>query len=104
MPVITLDAGGRVIRVTLNNRSAGPLNLPAAELLAYYKAWAAIDALANSAQFVVSLKLLPGQLAVWHNGRVMHGRNAFAGGGRLRRSRPFGSRLAQIRPALGSWP
>lgn len=30
MPVITLDARGRVIRVALNNRSAGPLNLSAA--------------------------------------------------------------------------
>jgi len=78
-PVITLDAHGRVVRVTLNNRSAGRLNLPHAELLAYYKAWAAFDALANSDEFLIRVKLQPGHLALWHNGRVMHGRSAFAG-------------------------
>jgi len=77
--VITLDAHGRVVRVTLNNRSAGRLNLPHAELLAYYKAWAAFDALANSDEFLIRVKLQPGHLALWHNGRVMHGRSAFAG-------------------------
>ena len=83
VPVLTVDGQGQLQRVTLNNRSAGclaPDALPSAELERYYAAWATFDRLANAPEFVLRLPLRPGDLAIFLNSRVMHGRDAYTSG------------------------
>jgi gamma-butyrobetaine dioxygenase len=81
VPVLSLHPStGEVERVSFNNRSAGCLRLPPAELRAYYAAWARFDELANSSRFQLRLPLKPGELAVFSNSRVLHGREEYASG------------------------
>ncbi|CAJ1390651.1 unnamed protein product [Effrenium voratum] len=77
VPVIKL-CNEEVERVTFNNRSAAPLQHE--ELQRYYEAWALFDRLANSMEFTVKAHLKPGELAIWSNGRVMHGREGYERG------------------------
>lgn len=79
VPVIKLQ-NGNIQRITFNNRSAAPLSPELPELEAYYRAWALFDRLANSGAFTVRIELKPGDLAIWSNGRVMHGREAYERG------------------------
>lgn len=84
VPVIQLDPSGEhVERVAFNNRSAGCLALPPDEIVAYYAAWAAFNRLANSDAGLVRVNMRPGDLAIFSNSRVMHGREEYtAGAGR----------------------
>ena len=82
-PVLTTDAHGAVQRVTFNNRSAGcipPHALPPGQLERYYAGWAEFDALCNSDELVLRLRLAPGDLAVFSNSRIMHGREEYTAG------------------------
>ena len=82
-PVISLDGEGRLVRIAFNNRSAATLppgRLSPAGLRAYYTAWAAFDALCNADEFVLRIALRPGDLALFSNGRVMHGREEYTRG------------------------
>eukprot|EP01065_Artemidia_motanka_P026864 TRINITY_DN320_c0_g1_i1.p1 TRINITY_DN320_c0_g1~~TRINITY_DN320_c0_g1_i1.p1 ORF type:complete len:573 (+),score=174.79 TRINITY_DN320_c0_g1_i1:60-1778(+) len=83
VPVFTLspDGSGRVVRVAFNNRSAAPVRglTPEAEHR-YFKAWAAFDEVINSDAMRMKVLLQPGDVAVFMNTRVMHGRTAYAPG------------------------
>lgn len=83
-PVLTLDHHtGAVERVCYNNRSAGclpPDSMCAAEMRSYYAAWAAFDALCNADAHTIRLTLQPGDLVIFDNARVMHGREQYAAG------------------------
>eukprot|EP00438_Fugacium_kawagutii_P014220 Skav201460 [mRNA] locus=scaffold6:394122:397486:+ [translate_table: standard] len=79
VPVLQLQ-NGEIQRVTFNNRSAAPLPHDLPQLERYYEAWAIFDELANSGEFTVRIHLKPGDLAIWSNGRVMHGREAYERG------------------------
>lgn len=81
-PVIQLDQANDVQRITFNNRSAAALPASFPNLEEYYRAWAAFDFLANSDDYAVKLLMRPGDLAIWLNGRVMHGRESYCAGGR----------------------
>jgi gamma-butyrobetaine dioxygenase len=81
-PVIQLNPAGEVERVSFNNRSAVCISLPPKERHQYYAAWARFDQLANVEKHQVRLALRPGDLAVFSNARVMHGREAFVSGGK----------------------
>jgi gamma-butyrobetaine dioxygenase len=85
VPVIQLDPSNEQVveRISFNNRSAGCLALPPAELVAYYAAWATFDRLANDDAGLVRVHMRPGDLAIFSNSRVMHGREEYtAGAGR----------------------
>lgn len=76
-PVISLDSENNVIRICFNNRSAGVIDLPSSELEAYYRAWAEFDRMCNMPINVVRVPLSPGNLVIWDNSRVMHGREEY---------------------------
>jgi gamma-butyrobetaine dioxygenase len=85
VPVLsTCRATGAVQRIAFNNRSAACKDfgrgLSAETLEAYFEAWAAFDTLCNSSEFRVRVPLRPGDLAVFSNSRVMHGREAYEPG------------------------
>jgi gamma-butyrobetaine dioxygenase len=78
LPLIQLSPRGRVRGVRFNNRSAGPLRLPYAEVAAFYPAyrrWA--EVLAEPGR-QLNLRLAPGDCLVFDNTRVLHARTAFS--------------------------
>jgi gamma-butyrobetaine dioxygenase len=80
-PLITLTADGRITAVRLNNRSLRPLLLPldrAAAAYAAYRAWAE---LLSRPEFLLTLRLAPGDCLVFDNTRVLHARTAFTAPG-----------------------
>jgi gamma-butyrobetaine dioxygenase len=80
-PLITLSPAGRITAVRLNNRSLRPLRLPAAQAEAAYAAYRTWAALTARPEFLLTLRLAPGDCLVFDNTRVLHARTAFAAGG-----------------------
>ena len=76
-PVVTVDVEGRVTGVHFNNRSAAPLDLPAARIEAWYAAYRRFAALLRWPEGELRLRLAPGDLLVMQNQRALHGRTAF---------------------------
>jgi len=81
VPVLTLDADGNLERVAFNNRSAAPLRGSIELVDKYYRAWAKFDTLCNSAEHTVRVLMRPGDLVIFLNSRVMHGREEYTPGG-----------------------
>ena len=82
-PVLCLGQNDEVSRICFNNRSAGclpPGALPDGEFGRYYAAWAAFDRLCNAEEHVLRVPLRPGDLAIFLNSRVMHGRESYTAG------------------------
>ena len=77
-PLIELSCTGSVTAVTYNNRSIRPVRLPAAACAAYYAAYRKFAALLREPRLQVATRLSDGDLAVFDNRRVLHGRTSFA--------------------------
>ncbi len=82
-PLIELDDLGAVVGVRYNNRSAAPFDLPAEILPAFYRAYRRFGRLLHAPEQRVAFRLLPGDLFVVDNRRVLHGRSGFGGRRRL---------------------
>ena len=76
-PVIECDARGSVSVVRFNARSALPSPTPAGEVSAWYRAYAAFAHLIREPRFVVEVSLQPGDLMLFDNRRVLHGRSGY---------------------------
>ena len=76
-PVINLDERGRVHDVRYNAHLMAALDMPAETMVAYYSAFRLFMAETRKAHHLVTLKLAPGDMAVFDNRRIMHGRTAF---------------------------
>lgn len=81
-PYIRLDDRGHVFAVRYNNRSAAPLDLPFEVMADYYAALRRFAALLHRSDGELRLKLGSGDLVIFDNERVFHGRTGFAGGAR----------------------
>jgi gamma-butyrobetaine dioxygenase len=77
--LIELDRDGRTSRIHWNNRSMSTAEIALDHAEAFYAAYRAFAALLRSAQFVRRIRLQPGDLVAFDNGRLLHGRTAFAG-------------------------
>jgi gamma-butyrobetaine dioxygenase len=77
-PLIALTPDGRITAVRLNNRSMGPLRLPYEQAEAAYAAYRAWAALLRRPEFLLTMRLAPGDCLVFDNTRVLHARTAFA--------------------------
>jgi gamma-butyrobetaine dioxygenase len=85
VPVLSLDSNGNLVRVAFNNRSAVPLQGSPSQqgyIEEYYSAWAKFDALCNHPQRYVTIQLRPGDLAIFLNNRILHGREEYSPGGK----------------------
>lgn len=81
-PMIELAPDGELIAVRFNNRSTAPIvDVPFAEMPAYYEAYRAFEALVDDPAMAVSFKLEPGEAFVIDNTRVLHARTGYAGVG-----------------------
>lgn len=82
-PLIELGPDGELLSVRFNNRSAAPLvDIPYAEMAAYYAAYRAMAERIDDPALHVRFKLAPGEVFIVDNLRVLHARTAFGGEGR----------------------
>ncbi len=77
-PLIELDCTGAVAAVHYNSRSIAPLNLPAARCAEFYGAYRLFAEMLQDPRFQVSTQLGDGDLVVFDNRRILHGRTGFA--------------------------
>jgi len=76
-PVIDCDAAGAVREIRWNAHIAAVFDMEADLLAPYYAAYRAFMARTRAARYRVTLKLRPGEMAVFDNRRILHGREAF---------------------------
>lgn len=76
-PVINLAQDGHVHEIKWNAHLAGVFDMDAAIMPAYYRAYRGFMALTRDPAFQVRLKLRAGEMVVFDNRRVLHGRDAF---------------------------
>lgn len=82
-PMIELGPDGELICIRFNNRSLAPaVDVPFADMEAYYAAYRRFAELIEDPSFEVTFKLEPGQAFIVDNTRVMHARKAFSGTGK----------------------
>ena len=77
-PMIALDDDGAVCGIRLHSRSAGPLDLPADVMEAFYGAYHRLTQLMTAPENQVELTLEAGDAVLFDNHRVLHARSAFS--------------------------
>src|ERR1700722_9405885 len=77
-PLIELSCTGAVTAVHYNSRSIGPLRLAAGECQAFYAAYRQFGDLLREPRFQLRTVLGNGELVVFDNQRILHGRTGFA--------------------------
>ncbi len=77
-PLIQLSCRGEVCAVHYNSRSIAPLRLPARDCAAFYAAYRRFALLLRDPQYQLKFKLADGDLVVFDNQRILHGRTAYA--------------------------
>ncbi len=75
--VIVLDDTDAVAEIRFNAHIADALDLPADAIEPYYRAYRRFMALTRDPAYLVTLKLAAGEMVVFDNRRVLHGREAF---------------------------
>ncbi len=78
-PVISVDFEGSLQGVRYNERSAAPMDLPAERVKPAYNALKVWLTLTRDSQYQVRIHLKPGDMLVFDNQRVLHGRDEFNG-------------------------
>ena len=76
-PLIQLSCNGEVSAVHYNNRSVAPLRLPARECASFYAAYRQFANLLREPRFQAVTTLRAGDLVLFDNQRILHGRKAF---------------------------
>ena len=77
-PLIQRDVAGQVVAVHYNSRSIAPLSLEPQACRAFYTAYRRFAQLLREPRFQAVLRLAPGDLMVFDNQRILHGRTGFA--------------------------
>ena len=102
--MITLDYFGEVCEFRLNERTMGPLDLPADLIEPVYNALEKMFNLSYDSRYHMHYLLRDGQALVFDNARVLHARTGFNGNRHVRLthvgSDEFYSRWRQLRHEL----
>lgn len=77
-PLIQLSVTGKVTAVHYNNRSIAPLDLTQEQTRRFYSAYRHFATLMRERRFQLRTRLNAGDLVVFDNQRVLHGRTAFS--------------------------
>ena len=75
--VIATDSNDEVIEVRHANFIRGPVDVPAHQTMALYKAYQCFILLTREPKFQLFFRLSAGEMVVFDNRRVLHARNAF---------------------------
>ena len=73
-PIISVDEFGNLCGVRINDRVAAPLSIPPAQVETYYRALRYLLQQSEDDALTLHLTLQPGDIAVFDNHRVLHGR------------------------------
>ena len=74
-PVLSVDEFANLNGVRINDRVAAPLSIPPNAVEAYYRGLQYLLRLAEDEQQMLQLALRPGDIAIFDNHRVLHGRS-----------------------------
>ena len=74
-PILSLDEFGNLCGIRLNDRVAAPLSIPPDEVEIYYRALRYLLEQAEDENLALKLTLQPGDIAVFDNHRILHGRS-----------------------------
>jgi gamma-butyrobetaine dioxygenase len=77
-PLIRLSSRGEVVAVHYNNRSIQPLPFAAEAAERYYRAYRRFAMLLREPRFMLRFMMRAGDLVVFDNQRILHGRTGFA--------------------------
>jgi gamma-butyrobetaine dioxygenase len=77
-PLIELSCRDEVSAVHYNSRSIAPLRLPPLEAAPFYAAYRRFAAVLREQRFQFKLHLPEGEIVVFDNQRILHGRTAFS--------------------------
>lgn len=80
--IIELDNNGDIERIRLNNRSIQAIKLPFDDMLAFYEAYQNFNHILHSEECKFVCTLQPGELMIFNNERILHGREVAAEGER----------------------
>lgn len=80
--IIELNNSGNLERLRLNNRSIQAIKLPFAEMTAFYEAYQNFSRILHSEECKFLCTLQPGELMIFNNERILHGREVAAEGAR----------------------
>jgi gamma-butyrobetaine dioxygenase len=75
--IINLNTYGEIVEIKFNAHLAGVFDLPESIMHKYYLAYRDLMGRLREPRYTVKLKLEAGDMAVFDNRRVMHGRDAF---------------------------
>ncbi len=78
-PVFKLNSNKELIQVSFNNYDRAEFRIKNELMIKFYKAIKKFDSLANSPEFQWKHTLKPGELLIFNNWRVLHGRGSFKG-------------------------
>jgi gamma-butyrobetaine dioxygenase len=73
-PILSVDEFGNLCGVRINDRVAAPLSIPPAQVETYYRALRYLLQQSEDDALTLHLTLQPGDIAVFDNHRVLHGR------------------------------
>ena len=76
-PLIETNSRGHVTGVRYNSRSASAFDMEASLLPDYYRAYRKLSELLNAPESRIEFRLGPGQLMIFDNQRVLHGRSEY---------------------------
>ena len=76
-PIIKLGRAGDPVEIRYNAHIAAVFDMPADIMPAYYRAYRAFMARTRRPEYLVKLKLAGGEMVVFDNRRILHGRDAF---------------------------
>jgi alpha-ketoglutarate-dependent taurine dioxygenase len=86
-PLIQLSCRGEVSAVHYNSRSIAPLRLAVPDAREFYRAYRRFSALLHDSKFHLRFKLRDGDLVMFDNQRILHGRTAFSSAAHARHFR-----------------
>ena len=78
-PIIKLNEKNNFDQISFNNYDRAPFRETNQKTINFYKAIKVFDTMANQKQYQWRHILKPGELLIFNNWRVMHGRGAFSG-------------------------
>lgn len=77
-PPISLDEFGNIVGIRVNDRVAAPLQIDPAEIEPYYRGMRQLLQLSEDPVRCLRLSLQPGDIAIFDNHRVLHGRTSLS--------------------------
>ncbi|MEH6630721.1 MAG: TauD/TfdA family dioxygenase [Halopseudomonas aestusnigri] len=80
-PIINVDEEGRLVELRYSPHLVSTFDMDEDMMDRYYRAFRELMVLINDDRFVISIKMKAGDLCIFDNRRVMHGRNAFEASG-----------------------